>query len=128
MNSKSRVLVSALFAAHILASAAPEAPDPDRTIEPLRLLLESASLAIPRKSTCFGNYGQRGSPRIRDLLGSRLAYLHSGQNVISGSCNLKHCELEIRHSAGEDVASATISFEVGNGIPSIRNLSCVITP
>ena len=128
MSIGARLLGTALVVAHFSSSAASDAADPEKTIEPLRYLLRSPSQAIPKKSTCFGQYGQRGDPRIRDLLASRLAYLHNGENAISGTCTAKRCELEIRHSEGEDVASATISFEVRQGVIYVQSLSCVLTP
>ena len=128
MSTSACLIATALLAAHFSSNAALDATDPERTIEPLRHLLQSSSQLIPKKSTCFGHYGQRGDPRIQDLLASRLAYLHNGQNVISGTCTAKRCELEIRHSAGEDIASATISFKFRHGVINSRTLSCVLTP
>lgn len=60
--------------------------DPEQTRAPLALLLAAANEAIPAGSSCAGEYGQRGRPRLRDLLSMRLAYLHRGANVITGSC------------------------------------------
>ena len=122
------LIATMLLVAHFSSNAAPDAIDPERTIEPLRHLLRSSSQVIPKRSTCFGQYGQRGDPRVRDLLASRLAYFHNGQNLISGTCTAKRCELDIRHSAGEDVASATISFEVRHGVINVGTLSCIMTP
>ncbi len=128
MSMTHRVLGCALLAIHVALNAAPPAPDPAQTLEPLRHLLRSSGLTIPKASSCFGDYGQRGEPRIRDLLSSRLAYLNNGQNTITGACNATHCALEIRHAAGEDVASATVAFNVRNGLVNRRSLRCVLTP
>ncbi len=123
-----RCAVAAGLLAGVSATAAANAADREQTLEPLRHLLQAASRPIPPASSCQGQHGQQGAPRLRDLLASRLAYLHRGDNAITGACTSQRCELEIRHAAGEDVASAVISFEVEGGVLNLRSLRCVMTP
>ena len=107
--------------------------DPEQTRAPLALLLAAANEAIPAGSSCAGEYGQRGRPRLRDLLSMRLAYLHRGANVITGSCQgsntrTRRCQVTISHSFEEVVSSASIEFVARYGKVSMRSLSCVMTP
>jgi|WetSurMetagenome_2_1015567.scaffolds.fasta_scaffold845233_1 hypothetical protein len=107
--------------------AAPSA-DPVATREAVAALLASSNVAIPSTSTCQGDYGQHGQPRIRDLLAVQLAYLNAGQNVIEGKCVAGACSVSFRHAAGEDVSSATIEFSVLKGRANPATLHCTITP
>lgn len=128
MTNTVKLAAIAAILGNVSVSAAPIPPVPEQTVVALQLLLRAGGQFIPRNSTCFGQYGQSGAPRIYDLLSSRFAYLHNGQNVISGWCEAQRCKVEIRHSAGEDVASATISFREQGGALQIRSLGCVLTP
>jgi hypothetical protein len=128
MTSCGRVSAIVIASMASLFSYDTSAADPEQTAEALMPLLRSVDQVIPKASSCFGHYGQRGRPRIRDLIGSRLAYLHDGSNVVVGACNAPHCHVEIRHAAGEDVAAAHISFVVRNGKIAPSTLECVMTP
>lgn len=102
--------------------------DPANTNRALRALLSVANELIPPKSTCMGNYGQRGRPKVRDLVSMQLSYLYSGDNVIQGNCLSADCSINITHSSGEDVSSAEIRFRVSHEETKVDTLSCVITP
>lgn len=120
--------VIALGCALHAAPAAAEA-NPVATQKALGSLLAAANDAIPRTSSCHGDYGQAGKARVKDLLAMRLAYLYAGTNVIEGSCNAaQQCTVAIQHAAGEDVASATITFTASGGKARASTLQCVVTP
>ena len=117
------------FAASLVASAnEASADDPDATVKALRLLFTISNESIPKTSTCFGFYGQRGRAMVKDLLATEFNYLFNGNNVIKGSCDAKYCTLTINHDAGEDVSSADIKFAVKNDKAQVASLECVITP
>lgn len=118
-------LLSGLLGASALAA---DPPDPDKTTEALRALFAAANDTIPAKTSCDGIYGQKGPAKVRDLLAMQMAYLHNGDNVVGGECKDGRCEVFIKHSAGESVASAQIRFAVNKGKASARSLECIITP
>lgn len=110
-------------------SAPSSAADPVATQKALSALFAAANDAIPAASSCHGDYGQPGRAKVKDFLAMRMAYLYAGANVIEGSCDNKaQCTVSIQHAAGEDVASATISFNVSAGKARASSLHCVITP
>lgn len=122
-----RIPLFSLLLLNLPLSGAQEV-DPQLTGVALQALLSASNVTIPRNSSCFANYPGTNKPTIKDLLATRLAYLHRGENVIQGSCKKGHCELIIRHSAGEDVASANIKFSVTRGQVDMRSLNCLMTP
>lgn len=109
-------------------TAAAATADPVATQKALSALLAAANDAIPRASSCHGDFGQTGQARVKDLLAMRMAYLYAGTNVVEGSCQKGQCTVSINHAAGEDVASAAISFSVSGGKARASSLQCVITP
>jgi hypothetical protein len=111
-----------------LQPAAAETADPVRTTRALNLLLAESSSLIPATSTCQGNFGQRGSATVGNLLAMQLAYLYSGDNTILGACSPKRCDITITHSAGEDVSSTSVSFRLRGGRADVRSMQCVMTP
>jgi len=95
----------------------------------LRLLLAISQQAIPKSSSCFGGYGQRGSPTVKDLLAVQFGNLSAGNNAIRTACANRHCSIRISHDGGsEDVSSAEIRFTVTAGRANISSLQCVMTP
>lgn len=106
--------------------------DPEATRKALTALLAAANDSIPRTSSCHegqGAYGQTGPATVKDLLAMRMAYLYAGSNVIEGQCDqARQCTVSIRHAAGEDVASASITFAVKAGKAQVATLQCLITP
>lgn len=100
------------------------------TKEVLDLLLAASTMTIPPQSSCQGDYGQQGKPKVKDVLAMELAYLNRGRNTIIGKCkgDPKSCVLRIRHAYGEDVYSADIHFQVRGGLVDINTLSCIMTP
>jgi hypothetical protein len=105
---------------------------PHDTEEVLKLLLPASNMTIPPKSTCGGEYGQIGPPKVKDLLAMELAGFNRGNNAIVGSCRgteARSCSLLIRHEFGEDGYSAEIHFIVNSkGVIDISTLTCIITP
>ena len=95
-------------------------------------LLGITDAALPRGTGCHGDYGQRGHarpPRVKDLLASQLAYMSAGQNTLSGHCAANRCEVQLQRRNGEDVSSATLTFDLlRNGRADPRSLRCVMTP
>jgi hypothetical protein len=118
-----RISLAAGFAASFSAVAGPA-----DAIPALSAAMGAANQLIPRNSSCFGLYTATTRPKVRDLLASRLAFLHSGTNVVEGSCAKNHCTIEIRHAAGEDVSSLRIDFPVANEIAVASRMQCVMTP
>lgn len=110
------------------SSAADRSADPVATREALSVLLSSSNTAIPKASTCMGDYGQSGQPKIGDMLAMRLAYLYAGENIVEGRCASGFCSIVIRHAAGEDVAFTTIEFGIRKGNVDPATLRCVFTP
>ncbi len=95
----------------------------------LRSLLMLSHRTIPKSSSCFGDYGQRGPPKVNDLLAVQLSNLSAGHNAIRGACAHQRCSLRITHDGGsEDVSSAEIRFTVNAGRANISSLQCVMTP
>ncbi|MFN4119564.1 hypothetical protein [Acidovorax sp.] len=121
------VLIGPVFG-ETASSAASSSADPVATQQALRALFAAANDAIPAASSCHANFGQSGRAKVKDLLAMRMAYLYAGDNVIKGNCNKAQCTLSINHAAGEDVASAAISFSVIAGKARASSLQCVITP
>jgi hypothetical protein len=105
-----------------------ESVEPDNTVKALNALLAASNDRIVRSSTCFGAYGQDGAPTIRDLLAVQLAYLYRGENAIVGSCVESKCQISITHAFGEDVSSATITFNQKRQRAIANSLNCIITP
>jgi hypothetical protein len=103
-------------------------PDPAATSAALRNLLAMAHQPIPKTSTCWADYGQRGAARVADLLAVRLSSLYAGDNKIAGACSTRACNVTMTHSAGEDVASTTVEFELKRGAPVAASLRCTMTP
>lgn len=103
-------------------------PDPAATTMALRKLISIAQQPILKTSGCHGDYGQTGPARVADLLVTRLAYLYNGDNRVEGTCTATACSVSIHHAAGEDVASATIQFDLKRGVPQASSLHCVLTP
>ena len=106
--------------------------DPEATRKALTALLAAANDSIPRTSSCHegqGAYGQTGPATVKDFLAMRMAYLYAGSNVVEGRCEQQHkCTVSIRHAAGEDVASASITFAVKAGKAQVATLQCLVTP
>lgn len=128
------VLVVSLLTGAAAASWAQTANTPgnlEATRKALTALLAAANDPIPRSSSCHeghGAYGQPGPATVKDLLAMRMAYLYAGSNVIEGHCEqAQQCTVSIRHAAGEDVASASITFAVKTGKAQVATLRCVIT-
>lgn len=117
--------VLVLFAA---GNVAADSGHPQNTATALRALLAASNQAIPTSSTCHGTYFPGRQATVKDLVAVQLAYLQSGENVISGLCTKQKCALEIRHANGEDVSYASIAFDVRNGAARASTLACVITP
>ena len=102
--------------------------DPTQANIALRALMSVSNTVIPSTSSCSGNYGQRGRATVKDVLSMQFAYLYRGDNKVVGACVRKHCNLQIRHAAGESVFSADISFELSNGKARVSTLQCILTP
>jgi hypothetical protein len=102
--------------------------DPAATAQALGALLAASNAVIPASSSCQGHYGQTGKATVKDLLAVQLAYLYSGNNVIQGNCQSRQCTVTITHAAGEDVSSATITFDKVRGKARISTLQCLMTP
>lgn len=128
MNPADVPVVAGLVCCMLAAAPASAEKGPESAAVAIRALLAVTDQPIARGSSCFANYGQRDLPRVKDMLASRLAYLHSGDNAVLGECRGSRCEIEIRHSAGEDVASARISFTQRRGRADVRSLQCLMTP
>lgn len=100
-----------------------------QTKQVLSILFKSSQKTIPKQSSCNGDYGQKGPALIGDLLAMQLAYMQKGTNAIAGQCDVNNlCKLNINHSAGEDVYSAEISFNMSKNKLMVDTLSCIITP
>lgn len=116
----------------VLSTLTPAAAGPRDTKEAWDLLLAACNMTIPPQSSCRGEYGQTGAPKVRDLLAMELAYLNRGENTIVGSCKgsgAKSCNLFIGHKYGEDQYAAEIHFTVSNkGEIDINTLTCIMTP
>lgn len=110
------------------AQTASTPANPEATHKALTALFAAANDPIPRSSSCHEGYGQPGPATVKDLLATRMAYLHAGSNVIEGRCEQARCMVSITHAAGEDVASAVIFFALRNGKARSSSLRCVITP
>jgi hypothetical protein len=103
------VLLVASAAAPSFAQSPGGQADPTATHRALNALLAAANDTIPAKaSTCQGHDAHTRALKVKDLLALRLAYLHTGQNIIAGSCMDMQCHVSITHAAGEDVASAVV--------------------
>ena len=126
------ICLQAVAAAACWAQTANTPGNPEATRKALTALLASANDPIPRTSSCHegrGGYGQPGPATVKDLLAMRMAYLYAGSNVVEGRCEqARQCTVSIRHAAGEDVASALITFEVSAGKAQVATLQCLITP
>ncbi|HEY9097264.1 MAG TPA: hypothetical protein VIN38_00190 [Thiobacillus sp.] len=109
-------------------NVAADSGHPNDTAAALQALLAASNQTIPESSTCHGTYFPGRQATVKDLVAVQLAYLQSGDNVISGSCTKQKCSLEIRHANGEDVSYASIAFDVRNGAACASTLACVITP
>ena len=105
---------------------------PSDTERLLNLLLAASNMTIPPQSSCGGEYGQTGAPKVKDLLAMELAGFNRGNNTIKGSCQgsgAKSCKLFIGHKYGEDQYAAEIRFMVSSkGEIDINTLTCIITP
>ncbi len=117
-----------VFALCAAGNAAADSGHPNETALAFRALLASSNQSIPKSSTCHGTYFSGRQATVKDLIAVQLAYLQSGENVISGSCTKQKCSLEIRHANGEDMSYASIAFDVRNGAAWASTLACVITP
>lgn len=126
------VSLQTVAAAASWAQTAKTPGNPEATRKALTALLAAANDPIPRTSSCHeghGVYGQPGPATVKDLLAMRMAYLYAGSNVIEGQCKqARQCTVSIRHTAGEDVASASITFAVKAGKAQVATLQCLITP
>jgi len=126
------VSLQTVAAAASWAQTANTPGNPEATRKALTALLAAANDPIPRTSSCHegqGAYGQTGPATVKDLLAMRMAYLYAGSNVIEGHCEQsQQCTVSIRHAAGEDVASASITFAVKAGKAQVATLQCLITP
>ncbi|RZJ49140.1 MAG: hypothetical protein EON49_27350 [Acidovorax sp.] len=123
------VLLATSAAAPLFAQSPGGQADPIATHQALNALLAAANDTIPAKvSTCQGHDAHTRALKVRDLLAMRLAYLHTGQNIIAGSCMGMQCHVSITHAAGEDVASAVVHFRVHKGRAVASTLRCEITP
>jgi hypothetical protein len=115
---------SSLFAETALA-----ANDSVGATKALRALLELSNQPIPKKSSCYGAYVQRGTPTVKDFLAVQLENLSVGKNAIQGECTNLRCSVRITHDGGsEDVSSAEIRFSLNKGRAVISTLACAITP
>lgn len=130
MNRAGRPAAAALLLATALAAAGPTepAPDPAQTQQVLHALLAAADAPLRAGSGCEGDFGQPGTARLRHLLAMRLAYLHQGDNRISGHCAQQRCVLSITHAAGEDRAATEIRFALRRGQAVPASLACTLTP
>ena len=126
------VSLQTVAAAASWAQTAETPGNPEATRKALTALLAAANDPIPRTSSCHeghGVYGQSGPATVKDLLAMRMAYLYAGSNVIEGHCEQsQQCTVSIRHAAGEDVASVSITFAVKAGKAQATTLRCLITP
>lgn len=126
------VSLQTVAAAASWAQTAETPGNPEATRKALTALLAAANDPIPRTSSCHegqGAYGQTGPATVKDLLAMRMAYLYAGSNVIEGHCEQsQQCTVSIRHAAGEDVASVSITFAVKAGKAQATTLRCLITP
>lgn len=126
------VSLQTVAAAASWAQTAETPGNPEATRKALTALLAAANDPIPRTSSCHegqGAYGQTGPATVKDLLSMRMAYLYAGSNVIEGHCEQsQQCTVSIRHAAGEDVASVSITFAVKAGKAQATTLRCLITP
>ena len=116
----------------ILVSGTQLTAAPRDTEVVLNLLLAASNMTIPRQSSCNGEYGQTGAPKVKDLLAAELAGFNRGNNTIAGSCqgrDSKSCSVLIRHEYGEGGYAADIRFKVSSkGTVDISTLSCIISP
>lgn len=104
------------------------AHDPNATAKALRALLAVSNAEIPASSSCQGHYGP-WKATVKDLLAIQLAYMYPGGNyLIQGNCRSGQCAVIIDRRAGEDVSSATITFDKVHGKASVPTLQCLITP
>ena len=126
------VSLQTVAAAASWAQTAETPGNPEATRKALTALLAAANDPIPRTTSCHegqGAYGQTGPATVKDLLSMRMAYLYAGSNVIEGHCEQsQQCTVSIRHAAGEDVASVSITFAVKAGKAQATTLRCLITP
>lgn len=106
----------------------PTQAQPEPATRALRALLAISNAVIPETSTCSADYGQEGQATVKDLLAIQLANLDHGKNTIQGRCTASRCTLTIRHSAGEDMSSAQITFALAGGKARVSTLQCVNTP
>jgi hypothetical protein len=110
----------------------PAKADPRSAQSAWTALLGITDAALPRGTGCHGDYGELGHgrrPRVKDLLGSQLAYMSAGQNTLSGHCAANRCEVQLQRRNGEDVSSATLTFDLlRDGRADPRSLRCVMTP
>ncbi len=133
MRKHNRALCTAALFCSALTSpsfsfGASTAVDPTATQKALSALFAAANDNIPSASSCHGNFGQVGRAKVRDMLAMQMAYLYAGTNVIQGHCSDARCTVKINHTAGEDVASAAISFSLNAGKARASSLQCIITP
>jgi hypothetical protein len=115
----------------IAISHAAERPAKQDTVaaaRALRALLASANAEIPKKSSCYAFYGQRGMFTVKDVLAPQLANLTDGKNVIEAGCDRNQCRVEISHEQGESVSLAKLQFTVRNERAVVASLACDITP
>lgn len=122
------VFIGAVCLFSYISSAAEPSADPIATRKTLAVLFASSNASIPKGSTCWGDYGQTGQPKIKDMLAMQLAYMYVGENLIEGKCADGLCSITIKHSSGEDVSFAQIKFCIRKGRVNTATLHCIITP
>ncbi len=123
------VLASVIFCCTMGGAVPVWANDSDDATRAMRALLALSNEVIPKRSTCYGNYGQRGAATVKDVLAAQLGNLSPGKNLIRGECTNGRCSVRITHDGGsEDVASAEFKFAVRNGKAVISTLTCLTTP
>jgi hypothetical protein len=116
------------FCGALSHAASPAKHDPVAATRAMRALLAVANAEIPKKSSCYAFYGQRGTFTVKDVLAPQLANLTDGKNAIAAGCARKQCRVEISHEHGESVAMAILQFTVHKEKAVVSSLVCDITP
>ena len=103
-----------------------------RALPAVAALLAASALPVAAGSTCYGILPGVAAPTLGALVASRLAYLNGGRNEVAGGCgeggDASRCRVTMRHSDGEDVASADFRFRVVDGRLDPASLVCAFTP
>ena len=97
-------------------------------LPPLLALLAASDTPMAPGSSCAGAIPGVRHPTLGALLASRLAYLETGENRVTGSCKAGACRVQVTHADGEDVASAEFRFRIKASRLDPRTLVCILTP